>query len=92
MYLEELFGLSGKTAIVTGAGRGIGQVIACGLAKAGAEIVSISRSGAAETVEMITKEGGKAYDLNALRKYLKVIVWFQLITIVLIVLRILGLL
>lgn len=35
---------------------------------------------------------GKAYDLNALRKYLKVIVWFQLITIVLIVLRILGLL
>ena len=55
MYLEELFGLSGKTAIVTGAGRGIGQVIACGLAKAGAEIVSISRSGAAETVEMITK-------------------------------------
>ena len=35
---------------------------------------------------------GKAYDLNALRKYLKVFVWFQLITIVLIVLRILGLL
>lgn len=65
MYLEELFGLKGKTAIVTGAGRGIGQVIACGLAKAGAEIVSISRSGAAETVEMITREGGKAYDLKA---------------------------
>lgn len=35
---------------------------------------------------------GRSYDLNALRKYLKVIVWFQLITIVLIVLRILGLL
>lgn len=64
-YLEKLFGLDGKTAIVTGAGRGIGQVVACGLAKAGAEIVCISRSGAAETVEMITKEGGKAYDLRA---------------------------
>lgn len=35
---------------------------------------------------------GRSYDLNALRKYLRVIVWFQLITIVLIVLRILGLL
>lgn len=35
---------------------------------------------------------GRSYDLNALRKYLRVIVWFQLITIALIVLRILGLL
>lgn len=35
---------------------------------------------------------GKAYDLNALRKYLKVIVWFQLITIVILVLQSLGLL
>lgn len=65
MYLEEMFGLSGKTAIVTGAGRGIGQVIAIGLAKAGAEIVIISRSGAAETVRMITEDGGKAYDIKA---------------------------
>ena len=30
MYLDELFGLKGKTAIVTGGGRGIGQVVACG--------------------------------------------------------------
>lgn len=65
MYLEELFGLSGKTAVVTGAGRGIGQVIAVGLAKAGAEIVIISRSGAEETVRMIAENGGKAYDLRA---------------------------
>lgn len=33
---------------------------------------------------------GKAYDVNALRRYLKVIIWFQLITIVVLVLRILG--
>ena len=65
MYLEEMFGLTGKTAIVTGAGRGIGQVVACGLAKAGAEVVIISRSGAEETVAMITEDGGKAYDLKA---------------------------
>lgn len=33
---------------------------------------------------------GKAYDVNALRRYLKVIIWFQLITIAVLVLRILG--
>ncbi len=35
---------------------------------------------------------GKAYDFNALRRYLKVIIWFQLIIIAILVLRILGLL
>lgn len=65
MYLEEIFGLKGKTAVVTGGGRGIGQTIAIGLAKAGAEVVIISRSGAAETVRMIRENGGNAYDLCA---------------------------
>ena len=65
MYLEKMFGLKDKIAIVTGGGRGIGQVIACGLAKAGAEVVIISRSGAEETVKMIEEDGGKAYDLKA---------------------------
>ena len=32
-YLDELFSLRGKTAIVTGGGRGIGQVVALGLPK-----------------------------------------------------------
>jgi NAD(P)-dependent dehydrogenase (short-subunit alcohol dehydrogenase family) len=64
-YLEELFSLKGKLAIVTGGGRGIGQVIAVGLAKAGAEIAIISRTGADETVKLIEKAGGKAYSLLA---------------------------
>jgi NAD(P)-dependent dehydrogenase (short-subunit alcohol dehydrogenase family) len=64
-YLDDLFGLKGKTAIVTGGGRGIGQVVAIGLAKAGAEIAIISRTGADETVRLIEKEGGKAYSLLA---------------------------
>ena len=35
--LYELFSLKGKTAIVTGGGRGIGQVVALGLSKAYAD-------------------------------------------------------
>ena len=38
------FSLEGRTALVTGAGRGIGQTIALGLAEAGADIVAMSRS------------------------------------------------
>ena len=64
-YLDEMFGLSGKVAIVTGGGRGIGQTVAIGLAKAGAEVVIIARSNADETVEKITAEGGKCYFVKA---------------------------
>jgi NAD(P)-dependent dehydrogenase (short-subunit alcohol dehydrogenase family) len=64
MYLEELFGLKGKVAIVTGGGRGIGQVVALGLAKAGAEVVILSRSGADETLELLKKAGGKGYYIS----------------------------
>jgi sorbose reductase len=65
MYLDELFGLQGKVAIVTGAARGIGQVVARGLAKAGAEIAIIDLAEAAETVGLIQADGGKAYGLIA---------------------------
>ncbi|MBC5649057.1 SDR family oxidoreductase [Christensenella tenuis] len=64
MYLEDLFGLGGKVAVVTGGGRGIGQVVARGLAKAGAEVAVLCRSGADETVALIEQDGGKAYYLK----------------------------
>lgn len=39
-----LFDLSGKVAIVTGAGRGLGKTIAVGLAQHGADVVVVSRT------------------------------------------------
>lgn len=43
MKVKDMFDLSGKTAIITGGGRGIGEFIAEGLAEAGADIVLASR-------------------------------------------------
>jgi NAD(P)-dependent dehydrogenase (short-subunit alcohol dehydrogenase family) len=47
MHNPEQFSLEGKTAVVTGASRGIGAAIAAGLQAAGAKVFGISRSGTA---------------------------------------------
>ncbi len=65
MYLEKLFSLKGKTALVTGAGRGIGQYVAVALAKAGANIAALSRSGMEDTVRLVREAGGKALEIRA---------------------------
>lgn len=44
MKLNDLFNLSGKTALVTGCSRGIGKAMATGLAEAGANIIGVSSS------------------------------------------------
>lgn len=65
MYLESIFGLAGKTALVTGGRVGIGQVIAIALAKAGAEVVIMGKTDSRETVRKIEGVGGKAYSITA---------------------------
>ncbi|MBO6166980.1 MAG: 2-dehydro-3-deoxy-D-gluconate 5-dehydrogenase KduD [Kiritimatiellae bacterium] len=64
MILDQ-FKLDGKVAIVTGAGRGIGQAYAVGMAEAGADIVCVDVIDQAETVGKIKALGRKALALNA---------------------------
>ena len=61
MNLDEI-SLAGKSAIITGGGSGIGQGIACALAKAGVKVVVSGRriKPLQETVRQIQTEGGDA--------------------------------
>ncbi|WP_438349083.1 2-dehydro-3-deoxy-D-gluconate 5-dehydrogenase KduD [Paenibacillus sp. FA6] len=60
-----LFDLTGKVAVVTGGGSGLGQGIAIGLAEAGADIVSISYSSSDETIQAVESLGRKASAIKA---------------------------
>jgi len=59
----ELFDLTGRTAVVTGGGRGIGLDLAIGLAEAGADVVVASRKqeNCEAAAEEIRKLGRKAW-------------------------------
>jgi gluconate 5-dehydrogenase len=67
LQARELFDLSGKTALVTGGGRGIGESLAIGLAEAGADVVIASRKIAAceRVAEKIERMGRRAWALSA---------------------------
>jgi NAD(P)-dependent dehydrogenase (short-subunit alcohol dehydrogenase family) len=59
-YLEELFGLNGATAVVTGGTSGLGAACAVGLARAGAKVVVSGRDGqrGQRVIEEIEAAGG----------------------------------
>jgi len=55
----ELFNLSNKVAVVTGANTGLGQAIAVALASAGADLALVGRSAPDETQKLVEKVGRK---------------------------------
>ena len=61
------FDLTGKTAFVTGASRGIGRVIAAAFAGAGADVALVARSedGLKETARQVTDQGREAIIIPA---------------------------
>ena len=61
----DLFRIDGKTAIVTGGGRGLGQYMAEALSDAGASVVLCSRKGEVceEVAHQIEERGGKAFGM-----------------------------
>ena len=64
MILEK-FKLDGKVAVVTGAGRGIGQAYALGLAEAGADIAIVDVIDMSETAEKVKALGRKVLCVKA---------------------------
>ena len=67
MNTISLFNLSGKTALVTGCTRGIGQAMAVALAEAGADIIGVSNSlkPGSDTEKKVLATGRKFYTYAA---------------------------
>ena len=67
MSVLDLFRLTGKTALVTGARRGIGKAMAIALAEAGADIIAVSRSlePSGSAVELAITSLGRSFSAYA---------------------------
>jgi 2-dehydro-3-deoxy-D-gluconate 5-dehydrogenase len=63
--MGNLFDLSGRVAVVTGANTGIGQGIAVALAQAGADVALVGRSSCDETAELVRGAGRRALFVQA---------------------------
>src|SRR5690606_1006622 len=59
------FDLNGRTALITGANTGLGQAIAIGLARAGADIVAVGRSAPTETAAAVEAAGRVLHAVSA---------------------------
>src|SRR6202044_3711594 len=75
-YLEKMFDLTGRVAIVTGGSRGLGREIAFGCAYAGADVVIASRK--LDACERTAAEIEKATGRQAMPYALHVGRWDQI--------------
>lgn len=62
---KTMFDLSGKTAVITGAGRGLGLAISVALAEAGADIIGIQRSSMDQAATAVQNTGRKFHAITA---------------------------
>lgn len=68
LHTPKLFDLSGRVAMVTGAGSGIGQRMAMGIAQCGADVALVDRrtdEGLAATAEFIARTGRRSLQIVA---------------------------
>ncbi len=63
--MEHPFDLHGRTALITGANKGIGQGIAVSLAAAGANIIIVGRSAMTETADAVRRLDRECLCINA---------------------------
>jgi 2-deoxy-D-gluconate 3-dehydrogenase len=80
--MAHVIDLSGKTALVTGARRGLGRAIAVGLAAAGADVIGVSaaQEEAGSEVEQLVEGMGRAFigrrcDLSDRRAVYELLAW-----------------
>jgi 2-deoxy-D-gluconate 3-dehydrogenase len=80
--MAHIIDLSGKTALVTGARRGLGKAIAAGLAEAGADVIGVSaaQEEAGSEVEQLVERMGRSFigrrcDLSDRRALYELLAW-----------------
>ena len=77
MSILDSFRLDGKTAIVTGCGRGLGQAFSVGLAEAGADIFGVGNFAEADETKGLVEKAGRKFvyfqaDLSSIKPVEKI--------------------